>query len=99
MQARTAFRGAGISKRMAAVVVAVLLALVLVAAGGFLAKATNRPIAPATHFVAGQSGSTWTYGNGRSGTSWIEEPETASASLIGSFHEPGTRRGGNQIAP
>lgn len=99
MEARTAFRGAGISKRMAAVVVAGLLALVLVAAGGFLAKATNRPIAPATHVVAGQSGSAWTYGNGRRGTSWIEATASANASLIGSFHEPGTRRGGTQIAP
>lgn len=99
MEARAAFRGAGISKRMAAVVVAVLLAFVLVAAGGYLAKAMNRPIAPATHVVAGQPGSTWTYGNGRRGTSWIEDTATASASLIGSFHEPGTRRGGTQIAP
>jgi hypothetical protein len=100
MEARTAFRGTGISKSMATAVVAVLLALLLVAVGWNAAKALRTPIALATtHVVAGQPGATWSYGNGRHGTSWIEGPAAVGAAISGSFHEPGTRRGGTQIAP
>jgi hypothetical protein len=90
VEARTAFRGTGISKSMAAIVVAVLAALVLVAVGAYLASAISRPIAPpATHIVAGQPGSTWTNGNGRHGTMWIEEQAPASGSSFSrSLREP-----------
>jgi hypothetical protein len=105
VEARTAFRGKGISKSSVAVVVAVLVAFVLVAAGGSLAKALSRPVAPATaHIVAGQPGasgygSAWNYSNLRHGTQSIEGPMPASAPLVMTVRDPGTRRGGSQIAP
>jgi hypothetical protein len=90
MEARTAFRGTGISKSTAAIVGAVLAALVLVTVGAYFAKALNRPVAPpVTHVVAGQPGSAWANGNGRHGNMWIDEQAPASPSSFSrSLREP-----------
>lgn len=85
MEARTAFRGSGISKSMVAIVAAVLAAFALGSTGGYFAKSLSETAAPASaHVAAAQT---------------IQAPAPASASLSGSFREPGTRRGGIQIAP
>ena len=90
MEARTAFRGTGISKSTAAIVVGVLAALVLVSVGAYLAKALSHPVAPpVTHVVAGQTGSAWANGDGRRGTIWIDEQAPASPASFGrSLLEP-----------
>ena len=102
MEARTALRGSGISKRVVAIVIAVLAAFVLGAAGGYVAKTVSLPAATSpSHILAGQSeasgvGSAWNYSNLRHGTQSIEGPAPASASAGVSFREPSTGRGGPQ---
>jgi hypothetical protein len=75
---------------MVAIVVAVLAALVLVSVGAYFAKALSRPVVPpATHIVAGQTGSAWANGDGRHGTIWIDEQAPASPLSLGrSLREP-----------
>jgi hypothetical protein len=102
MEARAALRGSGISKRTVAVVIAVLAAFVVGAAGGYIAKTVSLPAATtASHILAGQTetsgfGSAWNYSNLRHGTQTIEGPAPASASDGTSFREPSTGRGGPQ---
>jgi hypothetical protein len=102
MEARTALRGSGISRRMVAVAIAVLAAFVLGAAGGYVAKTVSLQIASApSHIVAGQIGgsgvgSAWNYSNLRHGTQSIEGPAPSSVSSSASFREPSTGRGGPQ---
>lgn len=102
MVARTAFPGSGISKGMVAVLVAVLAALMLGAAGGYLAKTMSLPTASiAAHVVAGQPGasgygSAWNYSTRRSGTQSVEGP-VPEAAPSAKFREPGSRLGGPQI--
>jgi hypothetical protein len=101
MVARTAFLGSGISKGMVAVI-AVLAALMLGAAGGYLARTLSLPTASiAAHVVAGQPGasgygSAWNYSSRRSGTQSVEGP-VPEAAPVAKFREPGSRRGGPQI--
>ena len=102
MEARTAFGRSGISKRMVAVVIAVLAALVLGAAGGYAAKTLNLPSANfVPHIVAGQDGasafgSAWNYSSRRSGTQSVDGPAAAAPSANASLREPGAGRGGPQ---
>jgi hypothetical protein len=102
MEARTALRGSGISRRTVAVAIAVLAAFLLGAAGGYVAKAVSLPIAGGpSHIVAGQIGgsgigSAWNYTNLRHGTQSIEGPAPSSVSSSASFREPSAGRGGPQ---
>jgi hypothetical protein len=102
MEARTALRGSGISRRTVAVAIAVLAAFLLGAAGGYVAKAVSLPIAGGpSHIVAGQIGgsgvgSAWNYSNLRHGTQSIEGPGLSSVSSSASFREPSAGRGGPQ---
>ena len=103
IETRTALRGPGISRRMVAVVIAVLAAFALGAAGGYAAKTLSLPVASAAlHIVPGQSGasgvgSAWNYTNLRHGPQSIDGPVPASASVPPSLREPSTRRGGPQL--
>jgi hypothetical protein len=102
MEARTALRGSGISRRTVAFAIAVLAAFVLGAAGGYVAKTVSLPIAGGrSHFVAGQIGgsgvgSAWNYTNLRHGTQSIEGDAPNSLSSSASFREPSIGRGGPQ---
>jgi hypothetical protein len=102
MEARTALRGSGISRRTVAVAIAVLAAFVLGAAGGYIAKTVSLPITSGpSHMLAGQIGgsgvgSAWNYTNLRHGTQSIEGPAPSSVSGSASFREPSTGRGGPQ---
>ena len=100
MEARTAFRGSGISIRMSAVVVAVVLAFALGGVGGYLVKAASPHVVPvATKPVAGQPaapsyGSAWNYSSRRSGTQSIEGPAPAGALINPLFRVPTAGRNG-----
>jgi len=102
MEARTAFRGTRISKRMAAVVVAVLAAFLLGGVGGYLVKTMSLPtVTVAANVAAGQPaasayGSAWNYSNRRSGTQSIEGPAPAGLPISPAFREPTTGRSGPQ---
>jgi hypothetical protein len=102
MEATTALRGPRISRRMVAVVIAVLAAFVLGAAGGYVAKTVSlQTPGAASHIVAGQIGgsglgSAWNFSNLRHGTQSIEGPAPSDVSSSASFREPATGRGGPQ---
>lgn len=102
MEARTAFDGSAISKRMAAVVVAVLAAFMLGGIGGYLAKTLSLPTLPAAANVvsarpaASAFGSAWNYSTRRSGTQSIEGPAPAGLPASPSFREPTIGRSGPQ---
>ena len=102
MEARTAFHGSAISKRMAAVVVAVLAAFMLGGIGGYVVKTLSLPeVSVAASVVAGQPaesayGSAWNYSTRRSGTQSIEGPAPAGLPTSASFREPTTGRSGPQ---
>jgi hypothetical protein len=102
MQATTAFRGPGISKSRVAVVVAVLVAFALGAAGGYIAKAMSLPLATArvTSVVgmpgASGPGSAWNYSSRHGGTQSVEGPAPASVAPA-SFRDPGSQRGGPRL--
>ena len=99
MEART------VSKRMAAVVIAVLAAFLLGAAGGYAAKTLSLPSTSlGPHIPTGLDGasgvgSAWNYNSRRSGTQAVDGPAPAPASKPSkgaSFREPATGRGGPQ---
>jgi hypothetical protein len=96
MEART------VSKRMAAVVIAVLAAFLLGAAGGYAAKTLSLPSASLEpHIPAGLDGasgfgSAWNYSSRRSGTQAVEGPAPSAPTASATFREPGTGRGGPQ---
>lgn len=100
MEARTVFRGSAISKRMVAVVVAVLATFMLGGVGGYLAKTLSLPAsAVAAHIVAGQPGasgfgSAWNYSTRRSGTQSVEGPAESGLPTSRTFTEPTAGRGG-----
>jgi hypothetical protein len=102
MEARAAFHGSAISKRMAAVVVAVLAAFMLGGIGGYLVKTLSLPaVSVAANIVAGQPGasgfgSAWNYSDRRSGTQSIEGPAPAGLPTSASFREPTAGRSGPQ---
>jgi hypothetical protein len=102
MQARAAFHGSAISKRMAAVVVAMLAAFTLGGIGGYLIKTVNVPAVPvAANVVAAQPaasgfGSAWNYSNRRSGTQTVEGPAPAGSPNSPSFRQPAVGRSGPQ---
>jgi hypothetical protein len=102
MEARTAFRGSAISKRMAAVAVAVLAAFMLGGIGGYLVKTLSLPTVPvAANVAVGQpaaaaDGSASNYSSRRSGTQSIEGPAPAGLPTSVSFREPTAGRSGPQ---
>ncbi len=102
MEARTELHGSGISKRMVAVVVAVLAAFLLGAGGGYAAKTLSLPSASlGPHIPTGLNGasgfgSAWNYSSRRSGTQAVDGPVPAAPSTGASFREPTTGRGGPQ---
>jgi hypothetical protein len=102
MEARTAFHGSAISKRMAAVIVAVLASFMLGGIGGYLVKTVSLPAVPvAANVVAGQPaasgfGSAWNYSDRRSGTQSIEGPAPSALPTSASFREPTAGRSGPQ---
>jgi hypothetical protein len=105
MEASSALRGSGISKRMVAFVIVVLAAFMLGAGGGYAAKTLSLPRASVVpHILIAQDGasgpgSAWNYSSRRSGTQAVggPAPATLSAPARGaSFREPGTGRGGPQ---
>lgn len=99
MEARTAFHRPGASKRMAAVVLAALAALVLGGIGGYVVKTLTLrtlPTAVSAQSAASGFGTAWNYGNRRSGTQSIEGPAPAGLPTSTSFREPTIGRSGPQ---
>lgn len=105
MEASGALRGSGISKRMVAVVIAVVASFLLGAAGGYAAKTLSLPrasIVPQLLIAqdgASGPGSAWNYSSRHSGTQAVDGPAPAASSAPApgaSFREPGTGRGGPQ---
>ncbi len=102
MEARAAFHGSAISKKMAAIVLAVLAAFMLGGIGGYLVRALSQPAASvAANVAAGQPlasgyGSAWDYSTRRSGTQSLERPAPSASPASPSFREPATGRSGPQ---
>jgi hypothetical protein len=102
MEARSAFRGSAISKRMVVVVAAVLVALMLGGLGGYLVKTMGLPTsAVVTHTAVGQPdasgfGSAWNYSDRRGGNQSLEGPAPTASPTGASFREPTTGRSGPQ---
>ena len=84
--------------RIVVVLIAIVAAFVLGAAGGYAAKTLSLPAAgPAYHIVAGQGGATAsdsTNGTRRGGNLSVEGPAPAATAGAATYREPGSRRGG-----
>lgn len=102
MEARTAFRTSAVSRGLVAVVVLVLAALMLGAAGGYLAKSLSLPVkAPAAHVTDAQQ-ATPDFSDepritrGRSGPQTMDDGASTQSSASTSSQEQRSLRAGPQ---
>jgi hypothetical protein len=98
MQATTILRKPGTSLKTVAMVLAILAAFALVAAGGYIARSTSGGAlhSPAVllNIGAADPGSAWDYRTRHAGTQTVEGPAPQPSPM---FHEPGSRRGGSRL--
>ena len=99
IQTQTASRGSGISIRLMAAVIPVVIALAVGAAGGYAAKTLSLTgTTSGYHIAAGQGGSSAgtasSPGARRGGPMSVEGPAAQAEPVSASYRAPGSRKGG-----